>query len=76
MFHSMYTWNAVVSSNAEKLGFTFCPMLWGTKNLADFRNKRTKYGKCMIGMNEYVFSFLFLFPFPSSASPSFVEGLC
>lgn len=51
-----------------QLGLECCPMLWGTKQISTFQQQKYKGGKCIMGMNESVFSFLHfshLSPLPS-----------
>ncbi|KAJ7095212.1 glycosyl hydrolase catalytic core-domain-containing protein [Mycena belliarum] len=49
----IYTWDANKPPDADRLGFTFAPMLWGWKDTANFQAKTVEgYAKIALGPNE------------------------
>ncbi|KAJ7047543.1 glycosyl hydrolase catalytic core-domain-containing protein [Mycena alexandri] len=49
----IYSWDATKVPNAEELGFTYAPMLWGWKNAEDFKSKAVEgYATVALGPNE------------------------
>lgn len=53
--HSIYNWDVDVPSNLD--GLTFMPMLWGSKNEAQFKQTVVAgFAPIALGMNEWVLS--------------------
>ncbi|KAJ7638660.1 glycosyl hydrolase catalytic core-domain-containing protein [Roridomyces roridus] len=49
----IYSWDANIIPDAAKYGFTYAPMLWGDKDVANFKAKVVKgYASVALGMNE------------------------
>ncbi|OCH88308.1 hypothetical protein OBBRIDRAFT_813714 [Obba rivulosa] len=49
----LYTWSAYKPSNADQLGFSFMPMLWGQSQIDQFEQMVTPgYGSIILGFNE------------------------
>ncbi|KAJ7781423.1 glycosyl hydrolase catalytic core-domain-containing protein [Mycena metata] len=49
----IYSWDATKVPDAEELGFTYAPMLWGWKNADDFKSKAVEgYATIALGPNE------------------------
>jgi hypothetical protein len=51
----IYTWGATVNSDVQQYGVKACPMVWGEKNVDDFRNKVLNSDAavdCALAVNE------------------------
>lgn len=52
---SLYTWSPYLPSTASDLGLEGIPMLWGWKQIDDFKSMVVRgYATKVFGMNEYV----------------------
>jgi len=49
----LYTWSPHKPGNADRLGYKFCPMLWGHKQIDTFERLVVPgYADCILGFNE------------------------
>ncbi|KIM45991.1 glycoside hydrolase family 128 protein [Hebeloma cylindrosporum] len=53
LFSSIYTWSPWKPAGSDALGLEFTPMLWGTKQIADFKRLvKAGYARTALGFNE------------------------